>query len=322
MTIQELARRYHALENVDRRSFQPRARLLQSIWREEQGYEPTTYRGKVRGARLPMPWAKETLANYLTDTIRDVVRAEVLDPEQAAGKLYGQPRIFNNLLSSQPLCFNLFGELQQDLELATEVFRTLSDGRIDQVTAIAFEYSPGRGDARYTGDSSAFDVFVRYRTSEGGEGFAGIEVKYHENLKVKPAALSTRHRDIARWMGCFDEETFERLAACPLEQIWRDHLLAGAMLQADGLNDGFFVFLAPEDNEYCREAVADYRECLTDEGTFESWTLEGVVEALREHTAAEWVELFWGRYLDWSKIDQVRANAARREGATYRVTRS
>ncbi|QDG52136.1 hypothetical protein FIV42_15710 [Persicimonas caeni] len=42
-----------------------------------------------------------------------------------------QPRIFNNLLSSQPLCFNLFGELQQNLELATEVFRTLAEGRMN-----------------------------------------------------------------------------------------------------------------------------------------------------------------------------------------------
>jgi hypothetical protein len=305
MTFQELAKRYHALESVDARSFQPRARLLQAIWREEQGYDSTTYRGKIRGARLPMPWAKDTLANYLTDTIRDVVRAEVLDPDTAAGKLYGQPRIFNNLLSSQPLCFNLFGELQQDLELASKVFRTLTDGRAERVVAVEFEYSPGRGDARYTGDSSAFDVFVRFRTPEGGEGFAGIEVKYHENLKLKPARLTERHAEITGAMGCFDETVLERLKACPLEQIWRDHLLAGAMLADGEFDDGFFVFLAPEGNEYCREAVADYRACLTVDDTFESWTLEGVVDALREHSSAEWVELFFRRYLDFSKIDEV-----------------
>jgi hypothetical protein len=303
MTFQELAKHYHALETVDARSFQPRARLLQSIWREEQGYDSTTYRGKVRGARLPMPWAKETLANYLTDTIRNVVRAEVLDPNKAAGKLYGQPRIFNNLLSSQPLCFNLFGELQQDLELATKVFRTLTNGRVDQVKAIEFEYSPGRGDLRYTGDSSAFDVFVRYQTPEGGEGFAGIEVKYHENLKLKPATLTPRHAEIAGAMGCFDKTALQRLKACPLEQIWRDHLLAGALLANGEFDNGFFVFLAPEGNEYCREAVADYRQCLTAEDLFESWTLEDVVEALRTHATAAWVELFYDRYLDFSKVD-------------------
>jgi hypothetical protein len=79
------------------------------------------------------------------------------------------------------------------------------------------------------------------------------------------------------------------------------------MLQTGEMDDGFFVFLAPEGNEYCREAVADYRGCLTGEETFESWTLEGVVEALREPSSAAWVELFWDRYLDWSKIDAALA---------------
>jgi hypothetical protein len=305
MSFKKLLSRYHAAESVDGRSFQARARLLQSVWREERGYEAASYRGKVRGSRLRMPWAKETLANYLTETVREVVRAEVLDPAKAAGKLYGQPRIFNNLLSSQPLCFNLFGELQRDLELASTVFRALSDGRIDRVVAIEFEHSPGRGDARFTGDSSAFDVFVKFQSPEGGRGFAGIEVKYHENLKVAPATLTARHEAIARGMGCFEADVLERLKACPLEQIWRDHLLAGAMLQAGGFDDGFFVFLAPAANEYCVEAVADYRRCLRDETTFASWTLEGVVEALRGHSDAEWVELFYDRYLDFAKIDRI-----------------
>ena len=100
-------------------SFQRRARLLQALWREEQGLPVGEHRGRRLGSRLAMPAAKEELSNYLTDTIRAVVRAEVLDAARGQGKLYGQPRIFNDLLSSQPLCFNLFGELQQDLPLAS-----------------------------------------------------------------------------------------------------------------------------------------------------------------------------------------------------------
>ncbi len=93
---------------------------------------------------------------------------------------------------------------------------------------------------------------------------------------------------LAAAMACFDEQALARLKECPLEQIWRDHLLAGAMFEDGGLDDGFFVFLAPEGNEYRREAVADdYRQCLTAEDSFESWTLEGVVEALRAHSTAD-----------------------------------
>jgi hypothetical protein len=39
------------------------------------------------------------------------VRREVIHPGRDRSKLYGQPRIFNDLLSIQPLSFNLFAEL-------------------------------------------------------------------------------------------------------------------------------------------------------------------------------------------------------------------
>ena len=97
LSILELAKRYLAYEESDISDFQRKARILQSMWREEQGYEPGEYRGKKRGNYLPMPWAKETLSNYLSDTIKDVVRDEVINnPDDE--KLYGKPRIFDNLL--------------------------------------------------------------------------------------------------------------------------------------------------------------------------------------------------------------------------------
>ena len=166
---EERLREYHCWEpTTDRIPFQWKARLLQSQWRERQGLPPADYRGKLRGARIPMPGAQETLANYLTPTIREVVRREVQDPVRAKGKLFGRPRIYNNLLSSQPLCFNLFGELTENLPLATSTLSELTAGRVHHVQAIDFEFSPGRGEARYTGDRSAFDVYIRYETPTGG----------------------------------------------------------------------------------------------------------------------------------------------------------
>lgn len=202
--------RHHVLVPTDN-PFQRRARLLQALWREEQGLPIGEHRGRLLGSRLTMPSAKDDLTNYLTDTIRGVVRREVLDPKRSEGKLYGQPRIFNDLLSSQPLCFNLFGELQQDLELATRALRRMTSGCIDAVTAIGFEHSPGRRDAKYTGDRSAFDVFVEYKTEEGSRGFAGIEVKYHESLGDAPTPHRDRYDEVAAKMGYFDNAMFSRL---------------------------------------------------------------------------------------------------------------
>ncbi len=39
MTLKDLAKKYSALEAVDKSDFQRSARILQSMWRAEQGYE-------------------------------------------------------------------------------------------------------------------------------------------------------------------------------------------------------------------------------------------------------------------------------------------
>lgn len=304
--LNDLAKEYHVLEKSDKSDFQRRARILQSIWRTEQGYDVGIHSGRkgerLLGSRLVMPWAEETLANYLTETIRQVVRKEVVDRQKSQGKLFARPRIFDDLLSSQPLCFNLFGELQQDLALATAVFEALTFGRVDRVSGIEFEYSPGRGDARYTGDNSAFDVYVTFRTAQGGRGFIGIEVKYHENLQGKAAQLRPRYEQVAKAMNCFKENRLAQLKAQPLQQIWRDHLLAGSLRHADGFDDGFFAFLYPKDNQHCANAVRGYRDCLSNSDTFTDWTLEHVSMTIKRHTQSKWIDSFIDRYLNFGKL--------------------
>ena len=209
-SLKSLAQDYHVLVESDNLP-QRRMRLLQALWREEQGYPIGEHNGRLLGSRLPMPYAEDTLNNYLTDTIKAIVRTEVMTPENRQGRLFGMPRIYNDLLSSQPLCFNLFGELRQDLPLATRVFRALTNDRVGEVIAIDFEHSPGRGDVRYTGDKSAFDVFVEFKTPQNGNGFIGIEVKYHENLKVKADNHRARYDEVANMMGCYVNDKRESL---------------------------------------------------------------------------------------------------------------
>ncbi len=105
--VAHLACQYEVLVESDN-EFQRRARVLQSIWRQEQSY-PAGRRGRgakerTLGSRLPMPWAEATLANYLSETVRTVVRSDVLDRHRRRGKLFARPRIFNDLLSSRRMC--------------------------------------------------------------------------------------------------------------------------------------------------------------------------------------------------------------------------
>lgn len=280
-------------------SFQRRCRLRQALWREANdipiGHKPN---GEPLGSRIAMPRAKEQLENFITPVVRDVVRAEVMDPVRAADKLFGEPRIYDNLLSSQPLCFNLFGELSVDLDEATRVFRVLEPMRIGRVTAIRFEHSPGRGDPRYTGDRSAFDVFVEYEARGANKrGFLGIEVKYHEALTDEAAPHRVRYDELAEACGwwCADVEGTRRKK--PLQQMWRDHLLAASLVINGDFDEGAFVFLAPKDNRACADAVAAFKPHVARDGVFAFWTLEEAVGAVATATASPWAETVRRRYL-------------------------
>ena len=280
--------------------FSAYARLLQSKWRQKHGYP----KGKL-GNYLELDFAKSNKTNYLTDKIKNLVQYEVY-AQKNEGKFISEPRIWDNLLSSQPLCFNLFGELHFDLKLATKYFSRLFPTRVKQVTAVKFEYSPGRGHINYTGDHSAFDVFIEYNSHDGKRGFIGIEVKYAEDLKdVKKTTEATflKHRDdylrIASESKLFKPNSTEVLRYAPLQQIWRDHLLSITTLKDYG--EGCFVFLFPSQNKECQNAVAGYQQQLNDgkeEITgFLPRFLEDFINTLHALHPKEWASELKERYL-------------------------
>ena len=164
-----------------------------------------------------------------------MVRNEACDPARSRDKLYSKPRIFNDLLSSQPLCFNLFAECCPATSvLASALIRDLTGGRFTMVRSVEFEHSPGRGSPQYTADRSAFDVFLECETCSGRRGFIGIEVKYHENLLGPAARHRARYDEISAQMGCFAPGVEKDLMQAPIQQIWRDHPLAGITRIVDG----------------------------------------------------------------------------------------
>lgn len=62
------------------------------------------------------------------------------------------------------------------------------------------------------------------------------------------------------------------------------------------------MFLYPHENIHCHAAVQQYRECLSDERTFQSWTLENVVQVVKQHTDASWIAEVDDRYLNFETI--------------------
>lgn len=247
--------------------FSATARELQNAWRDKKSYPIGSYKQKQAdnsykevelGNYIEKSFALETEANFLSENIRKVAKNASLSKEK--GAKISETRFYTNLLSSQPLAFNLFAELSLNLQLASNFFRKQFPERIAEVTKIIFEHSDGRGDCSYTCDHSAFDVFVEYKSKDGKNGFIGIEVKYAESLKDKPAKFKSRYAELTENSGLFKEDSIELLRLKPLEQIWRDHLLSLAHLKHENkkYEEGFFIYLFPKENKQCQDAVDKY----------------------------------------------------------------
>lgn len=284
--------------------FSAYARLLQSRWRASKGYPMGKY-----GNFLETGFAKEKKVNFLTERIQQLASGEMAKAK-ASGALFNQERMWANLLSSQPLCFNLFGELSFDLDAATACFRALFPDRINRVTAVKFEYSPGRGDTLYTGDKSAFDVFVEYER-DGLSGFLGIEVKYAESLREEEFKKSVeifekhslRYTDLTEAHGVFAPNVIDTLRRPPLSQIWRDHLLALALLSHTErkYDEGVFVFLFPSLNKQCQDGVDEYAKYLSsNDDTISGFCprhLEDFIHTVANHYQTDWSSELRSRYL-------------------------
>lgn len=278
-------------------AWQRTARRLQSDWRESRGLAAGLHNGRALGSRLTLEdGAPPKLAGYLTDAARRQVQTAVSEAD-ATGALLSRPRLWVDLLSSQPLCFNAFANLAEDLELASQVFSALLPGAFDSVTRIRFEYSPGRGNPRYTGARSAFDVFVE-GVGARGPGFVGVEVKYHESMKVA-AARDRGYADMTRSTGVFREEAIPSLLRPPHQQLLLDHLLALRLLEADteDWQWGMLALLYPGGNVACANVAASYSSTLTDASTFVALTLDQFCRTLCDAESKPWAAELSRRYL-------------------------
>lgn len=279
--------------------FAAKARLLQSIWREDNGLE---YNVDKKYGNYLTDTDAGLKKNFFTERVGELVQKEIKNKE----KVIGQPRIWNNLLSSQPLAFNLFGELklEDDLKTATAVFRELFPNQVKKVTAIEFEWSPGRRNPRYTNDRSAFDVFVEYDSLSENKCFFGIEIKYAEHMDDQPARLREEYDRVSNDMGIYKSESLDDLKNTSLQQFFRDHLLVGSMFKTNNdYNLGDFIILYPEGNIECEELIEKYVKTFArDNNYFIPLTIEIFYKVLSDKSDVNWIKEFYERYLDFNKI--------------------
>lgn len=287
-------------------AFTQRMRFHQSWYRATvlkvpYGTGPTPEKRTEYGNMLTAEDAAKGL-NFLTPVIFAAVQARLAE---AVG-LIEEFRLMRNMLSSQPLCFNLFGHLGLDLDLATRLMDALFPGEVKRVTRVVVEHAP-EPRTEYLNDHTAFDAFVEYVTVDDRLAFLGVETKLTEPFS--PRSYDTA--DYRRWMNGpgspWREGVIGHLLEIRHNQLWRDHLLVVATLDhpASPYSRGHLMLLRHPGDKSCAEAARSYQDLLRPgDDTFVDIPLNRLVDWIvtlnLDGGHADWLKAFRLRYLDFA----------------------
>ena len=233
--------------------------------------------------------------NFLTPAIRALADTRIAE----GGGMVDADRLRRNMLSSQPMCFNLFGELAAEPRHGTSLVRALWGDHIGEVTSVRFEWAPTPA-SEYLSDKTAFDAFIEYDASDGKPGFIAIETKLTE-----PFSQTVYDGDkYRRWMtqdAPWREDAQPDVSLVQHNQLWRDHLLAWALLKhpESEYGHGRLAVVFHGGDDHAREVIGGYRKMLRDDASFETRELAEIVLAWKPR-AGGWLLEFERRYVDLS----------------------
>jgi hypothetical protein len=270
--------------------FRRRLRYHQAQWREAKGHPigsqpiaPSRGGKPARpvGSRMPLAYARETGANFITPGALEAVKARtsVVEPHQS----FDHQRLWADLLWSPALAFNLFGDLARDLALADRAAHAWWPDAPGTVSEVRFAHSPGRFDPAYLGSLRSFDAAFVLDRGDGMQGIVAVDVNYHDRAKpaiAKPAGRP-RQREVADRSGAFAPGAVNAVDRTDLLVTSLEHLLLLSMLQhASGRwSWGRYVVVYPAGNSDFADACSRYADLLTDRSTFGSATIEDLLDA-------------------------------------------
>jgi hypothetical protein len=307
-----LLRRHSCADPNDTR-FRSVARLRQSLWRQQHGYPCGRYvdgtgHSRRLGSMVSARIGRQGI-NLVDPALVPLVQYEIAYRE--LGAVIYVDRLWNNLLTSQALTFNLFGPFKQNLALATAVMRRLVPDLVGEVTGVRFEHSPGRGQPRFTADHTAFDVLLHCTTPRGRNAFIAIEVKYSEAPAGLASPARPRYDALSREAGVFRDPDAPALRYAPIEQFWREQLLVTALLNTGAYQEGRLIVIAPAANTDCQTAITRYRtELISDdpaETRFQALTLDDFTTAIGSAGADALAGGLTERYLDFEPVHRALA---------------
>ena len=249
-------------------------------------------------------------ANFLTENTLKVVKNTLQNRLSDDGGKIEEGRLYNNLLSSQPLCFNFFAELELNKELGVKILQNWwSD--ITKLNEVLFEYSPP---INYTKDGSAFDIAFDVQFGSK-RGFIGLECKYTDTFSYKPQKSKVYYGDkenknYSTYLEIFNSnkkafkaDYFDFVLNKDYNQLFRNQLMAESILnnsdnKFEVVKTGLFCY---EQDEKAIQSGLKFQSMLSKvEKTFSIITYKDFIESTQKLDLSweerGWVMLLWARY--------------------------
>lgn len=292
-TKKEFLDRFGEIPNE--KGFKRRMRIHQGWWRmnvlnEEPGEHP---KDNSRNVCNTIRNGEISKKNFLTPNTIKAVEMVLAERDENSAGLMETVRLYNNLLSSQPLCFNFFGELMIDKDFGLKVLQNWWP-EITVLKRVVFEYAPS---ARYTEDNSAYDI--AFEVMAGSKtGLIGLECKYTDTFSStaydKPA-----YRKIYENSDSFIAP-FDQLKSGKYNQLFRNELIKEALLQNrqyDFVRTGLFCH---QEDDTAIATANEFKNMLAQPDSFTIITYMNFIEKIQKQVLPpgqrEWTMLLWARY--------------------------
>ena len=271
--------------------FRRKLRYHQAQWREANGHpigtqpiapKPGEEPKRLVGNHLPLDYARETGANFITKQALEAARARTsfIEPHQS----FDHQRLWADLLWAPSMSFNLFGDLAADLGLADRAVHAWWPDAPGTVVAVRFTHSPGRFDPLYLDNLMDLDTAFILDLGGGKQGIIGVSVKYHQRIKPEePKPIrAQKYGDIAKRSAMFRRGAIDTVnSRHDLFELWLQHLLVLSMLQhpSGEWAWGRFALVHPAASPDFVDGCARYRDLLADQSTFSSVTVEELLDS-------------------------------------------
>lgn len=279
---------------------------------EEEGVGPTKsskrkYGNMISGGEISgKNFLMKEIFEYAKERVKNKRKNETID----------EFRLFNNLLSSMPMAFNLFHPLmlllKSELEMVTQAIRSAFNNiPIYEVTEIGLEFIPTPIE-KYTKDKSAMDAYIKFLDIKGDKYIIAIETKYTDVLGVNEARNCEEQKLMLIDTNLF-RDGFKVLlmeGKVKLTQIYRNLLLTERYRVVEGLTDSYSVVLSPKEHPSTEEEIKSVVKYLKPEYAYKlsAVTLEDFVDKMIRYLPEYYVQVyerFKSRYLDFTKIEDI-----------------